>query len=82
MVTMKSAFSPAYVMDICPTDQGLRFRETNYINAAGFYGAEFNKIAAAIDGMTMKQLSAVSTAALSASRWLNGLAAERRSGFC
>lgn len=43
--------SPAYVMDICRTAQGLRLLETNCINAAGFYGADLNKLAVAIDGM-------------------------------
>ena len=53
MVSLNPAFSPAYVMDICRTDDGLRFLETNCINAAGFYDADVIKLAAAIDSMTL-----------------------------
>ncbi|MBL9049081.1 MAG: ATP-grasp domain-containing protein [Tabrizicola sp.] len=44
-------YSPAYVMDICRTDEGLRLLETNCINAAGFYSADLLKLAATIDAM-------------------------------
>lgn len=53
MVAINPAFSPAYVMDVCRTDDGLRFLETNCINAAGFYAADVEKLAAAIDTMPM-----------------------------
>jgi hypothetical protein len=46
-----TGYSPAYVMDICRTAQGLRMLETNCINAAGFYAADLNKLAMTIDGM-------------------------------
>jgi hypothetical protein len=49
MVSLNPNFSPAYVMDICRTDKGLMFLETNCINAAGFYDADVCKLAAAID---------------------------------
>ncbi|MCA3486935.1 MAG: ATP-grasp domain-containing protein [Rhodobacter sp.] len=45
-------YSPAYVMDICRTAQGLRLLETNCINAAGFYEADLFRLAVTIDGMT------------------------------
>lgn len=51
MISLNPAFSPAYVMDVCRTDDGLRFLETNCINAAGFYDADITRLAAAIDGM-------------------------------
>ncbi|MEM1389084.1 MAG: ATP-grasp domain-containing protein [Pseudomonadota bacterium] len=51
MISLNPAFSPAYVMDICRTDDGLKFLETNCINAAGFYDADVTKLAAAIDAM-------------------------------
>ena len=42
-------YSPAYVIDICRTDEGLKMLETNCINAAGFYEADLVKLASAID---------------------------------
>jgi hypothetical protein len=40
MVRLNPGYSPAYVMDICRTDDGYRIIETNCINAAGFYAAD------------------------------------------
>lgn len=51
LVAANPGYSPAYVMDICRTERGLKFLETNCINAAGFYEADVVKLAAAIDGM-------------------------------
>lgn len=48
---LNAGYSPAYVMDICRTEDGLRLVETNCINAAGFNAADFVKLAAAIDRM-------------------------------
>lgn len=48
---LNAGYSPAYVMDICRTEDGVRLVETNCINAAGFNAADFVKLAAAIDGM-------------------------------
>lgn len=45
------ACAPAYVMDICRTDDGLRLLETNCINAAGFYAADVVRLARAIDAL-------------------------------
>ena len=42
LVARNPAYLPAYVMDICRTDDGLRLLETNCINAAGFYAADVN----------------------------------------
>ncbi|WP_277814114.1 ATP-grasp domain-containing protein [Rhodobacter capsulatus] len=44
-------YAPAYVMDICSTETGLKLLETNCINAAGFYAADVMKLAAAIDAL-------------------------------
>ncbi|MEO1773489.1 MAG: ATP-grasp domain-containing protein [Pseudomonadota bacterium] len=52
MIAVNPRFAPAYVMDICRTGVGLKFLETNCINAAGFYEADVVKLAAAIDGVT------------------------------
>ncbi|RMC33719.1 ATP-grasp domain-containing protein [Paracoccus alkanivorans] len=51
LVRLNDSYSPAYVMDICRTDDGLRLLETNCINAAGFYAADLVKLAATIDNM-------------------------------
>ena len=48
---LNQGYSPAYVMDICRTEEGLRLLETNCINAAGFYAADLTKLAVTIDGM-------------------------------
>jgi hypothetical protein len=49
LVRLNDGYSPAYVMDICRTEAGLRLVETNCINAAGFYAADLVKLAATID---------------------------------
>ncbi|SFY33055.1 protein of unknown function, partial [Paracoccus pantotrophus] len=51
LARLNEDYSPAYVMDICRTEEGLRLVETNCINAAGFYAADLMKLAAMIDGM-------------------------------
>lgn len=51
MVDLNPGYAPAYVIDICRTDEGLKLLETNSINAAGFYAADLLKLAAAIDGL-------------------------------
>jgi ATP-grasp domain, R2K clade family 3 len=51
LVRLNGGYSPAYVMDICRTDDGLRLLETNCINAAGFYAADLIKLAVAVDGL-------------------------------
>ncbi|WP_026155509.1 ATP-grasp domain-containing protein [Paracoccus sp. N5] len=49
LARLNAGYSPAYVMDICRTEQGLRLLETNCINAAGFYAADLAKLAATLD---------------------------------
>lgn len=51
LVDLNPAYSPAYVMDVCRTEDGLRMIETNCINAAGFYEADLIKLASAIDAI-------------------------------
>lgn len=51
LARLNDGYSPAYVMDICRTGQGLRLLETNCINAAGFYAADLDRLATTIDGM-------------------------------
>lgn len=51
LVSLNPGYSPAYVMDICRTAEGLFLLETNCINAAGFYAADLMALAAAIDGL-------------------------------
>jgi hypothetical protein len=52
MIALNPGYSPAYVMDICRTADGLHILETNCINAAGFYAADLLALAAAIDALT------------------------------
>ncbi|MES0808958.1 ATP-grasp domain-containing protein [Roseibium sp. SCPC15] len=49
MVQLNPDYSPAYVMDICRTADGLRLLETNCINAAGFYAADTTELVKAIE---------------------------------
>ena len=49
LVKANPGYAPAYVMDICRTEDGLKMLGTNCINAAGFYEADLVKLAAAID---------------------------------
>ena len=51
MVELNPGYSPAYVIDVCRTDEGLRLLETNCLNAAGFYAADLTKLAIAIEGL-------------------------------
>lgn len=48
---LNKGYSPAYVMDICRTEEGLRLVETNCINAAGFYAADLLMLAETINGL-------------------------------
>jgi hypothetical protein len=50
-VDINPGYSPAYVVDICRTEEALKLLETNCINAAGFYAADLTKLAADIDGL-------------------------------
>lgn len=49
MVALHREYSPAYVMDVCRTDEGYRIIETNCINAAGFYAADLGKLVSALE---------------------------------
>lgn len=49
LVQANPGYAPAYVIDICRTDDGLRMLETNCINAAGFYEADLLKLVSSID---------------------------------
>lgn len=49
LVDINADYSPAYVIDICRTNDGLRMLETNCINAAGFYAADLMRLASEID---------------------------------
>lgn len=51
LARLNDGYSPAYVMDICRCDGGLRLLETNCINAAGFYAADLQKLAVVFDGL-------------------------------
>ncbi len=51
MIALNPGYSPAYVMDICRTAEGLSILETNCINAAGFYAADLLALAAAIEAL-------------------------------
>lgn len=49
MVAANPGYADAYVMDICRTPIGLRLLETNCLNAAGFYAADLQRLAVAIE---------------------------------
>ena len=49
LVKANPDYAPAYVIDICRTDDGLKMLETNCINAAGFYEADLLKLVSSID---------------------------------
>ncbi|MES0881992.1 ATP-grasp domain-containing protein [Roseibium sp. SCP14] len=51
MVRLNPGYSPAYVMDICRTADGLKLLETNCINAAGFYAADLTRLVTAIEAL-------------------------------
>ena len=52
LVEINPDYAPAYVIDICRTDEGLKMLETNCINAAGFYAADLMKLAGAIERLS------------------------------
>ena len=52
LVEINPDYAPAYVIDICRTDEGLKMLETNCINAAGFYAADLVKLAKAIEELS------------------------------
>lgn len=54
LVDANPGYSPAYVIDICRTEDGLKMLETNCINAAGFYEADVVKLASAINELASK----------------------------
>lgn len=49
LVDVNAGYSPAYVLDMCRTDDGLRMLETNCLNAAGFYAADLVKLVVALE---------------------------------
>ena len=51
VVEANPGYAPAYALDLCRTEDGLRLPETNCINAAGFYAADLVRLAAAIDDL-------------------------------
>lgn len=51
MADLNPDYSPAYVLDVCRTDDGLKLLETNCLNAAGFYEADLMKIVSAIESL-------------------------------
>ena len=51
VVEANFGYAPAYALDLCRTEDGLRLLETNCINAAGFYAADLVRLAAAIDDL-------------------------------
>ena len=51
MIAANPNYAPAYVMDLCRTEDGLCLLETNCINAAGFYAADMVRIAAAVEDL-------------------------------
>ncbi|WP_236626176.1 ATP-grasp domain-containing protein [Actibacterium mucosum] len=52
LVMANPDYSPAYVIDVCRTDDGLKMLETNCINAAGFYEADLLKLVLSIDAVS------------------------------
>ncbi|WP_300035998.1 ATP-grasp domain-containing protein [uncultured Roseobacter sp.] len=52
LVAANPGYAPAYVIDICRTDDGLKMLETNCINAAGFYEADLLKLVSSIDAFS------------------------------
>lgn len=55
LVEANPKYAPAYVIDICRTDDGLKMLETNCINAAGFYEADLLKLVSSIDDFSVGQ---------------------------
>lgn len=52
MADVNPDYSPAYVIDICRTKQGLKMIETNCLNAAGLYAADIVKLVRAINSIS------------------------------
>ncbi len=53
LVETNPKYAPAYVIDICRTQDGLRMLETNCINAAGFYEADLEKLVSSIEQVSL-----------------------------
>lgn len=51
LIAANPGYAPAYVMDICRAETGLRLLETNCLNAAGFYAADLNALVQALEDM-------------------------------
>ena len=51
LVGANPGYAPAYVMDVCRTEDGLRLLETNCLNAAGFYAADLQALVEALEGL-------------------------------
>lgn len=49
MVHLNPGYSPAYVLDVCETDDGYKIIETNCLNAAGFYAGDMMVLANALE---------------------------------
>jgi hypothetical protein len=49
MIALNPGYSPAYVLDVCETNDGYFIVETNCINAAGFYAADLGKLVVALE---------------------------------
>lgn len=53
LVRANAGYAPAYVIDICRTDNGLKMLETNCINAAGFYESDLSKLVMSIEHLAV-----------------------------
>lgn len=53
LVEANPNYAPAYVIDICLTEDGLKMLETNCINAAGFYEADLLELISSIDELAV-----------------------------
>lgn len=49
MIVKNPDYAPAYVMDICRTDDGLKLLETNSLNSAGLYAGDLIHLAQALE---------------------------------
>jgi hypothetical protein len=54
LIEANPRYAPAYCVDICRTDDGLRLLETNNINSAGFYEANLVDLARALESRFSK----------------------------
>lgn len=57
LVSKNPGYAPAYVLDICRTDQGLRLLETNCLNAAGLYAADLMALIPALETQNQSRSS-------------------------